>query len=52
MRVHSREKPYSCEICKLSFSYGSSLKQHIIKLHNTVPDESLNAQKQNDNTEC
>lgn len=28
------EKPYNCNLCELSFSYRSSLKNHLLKIHN------------------
>ena len=33
MRVHTREKPYECDICGMQFSYKNNLKQHLIRKH-------------------
>lgn len=34
MRTHTKEKPYSCEQCKASFSEKSNLNRHI-RIHGT-----------------
>ena len=31
--VHTREKPYKCEICSASFTHKASLKRHLKVLH-------------------
>lgn len=35
-QVHSKEKPFGCEICKKRFGYKHSLKQHSLRTHNVV----------------
>lgn len=32
-RVHTREKPFQCDICKMRFGYKCSVKGHIINVH-------------------
>lgn len=34
MRVHTREKPFACNICNRQFSVCSNLKRHVKNIHN------------------
>ena len=33
MRVHTKEKPYSCQICQAAFSNNSGLREHRLRYH-------------------
>lgn len=32
-RVHSRVKPYQCDVCKMKFSTNSNMRKHIRNIH-------------------
>jgi hypothetical protein len=34
-RTHTKETPYFCTECNAQFSYRSTLKSHLAKIHNT-----------------
>lgn len=41
LRVHTKERPYNCTFCDLSFAYRSSMKSHLVKIHNQVDVTNL-----------
>ncbi|ODM91403.1 putative zinc finger protein, partial [Orchesella cincta] len=36
MRTHTNEKPYSCSVCRNTFTHPTSLKNHMKRIHSTV----------------
>ncbi len=51
MRVHTREKVASCNICNKQFSQHGSFKTHMIKVHKMAYDPAKYAEKSGENEE-
>ena len=45
MRIHNKEKPFSCSICKLkSFAQRSQLNDHVNNVHFSISNQQENKQ--------
>ena len=45
-RTHTKETPYQCPICSSAYSYRSTLKSHMAKVHNQVPTPNASLLRQ------